>query len=409
MRIHRAYKTELKLNNKQKTLLARCAGTARYAYNWGLRIKIDEYEATGKSPGYYELHRRLNGLKKTELSWMYEVSKTIPQEALRDLDRAFQNFFRRLKSNGRQAGEKPGFPRFKSRHRGLGSFRVWGAIRVEAERIKLPRLGWLRLKERGYLPAEGACPERLNEVEPVEGVKILSATVSERAGRWFVSLQVEEELPETTATGVPLGVDLGVTTMAVCSNGDRYENPKALTRALKRLARLQRELDRREKGSRNRARSKARLAKLHLRIANIRRNASHQATSAIVARTKPDVERPSVIVMEELHVAGMMKNHNLARAIADVGMGEFGRQLAYKATWSGSRLVKANRWFPSSKQCSRCHQVKEILSLSERVYHCAGCGQVMDRDLNAAINLMQLSTASSAGFQACGEVAVAAL
>jgi putative transposase len=113
--------------------------------------------------------------------------------------------------------------------------------------------------------------------------------------------------------------------------------------------------------------------------------------------------------MEDLHVAGMMQNHTLARAIADVGMGEFGRQLEYKATWSGSRLVKANRWFPSSKQCSRCHQVKEILSLSERVYTCTGCGLVMDRDLNAAINLEQLSTASSAGFQACGEVAVAAL
>ena len=403
MRIHRAYKTELKLNNKQRTLLARCAGTARYAYNWGLRIKIDEYEATGKSPNYYELHRRLNALKKTELSWMYEVSKTIPQEALRDLDQAFQNFFRRLKNKNGKGGEKPGFPRFKSRHRGLGSFRIWGAIRVETGRIKLPRLGWLRLKEKGYLPVEGDCPERLNRVErlnlvePAEGVKILSATISERAGRWFVSLQVEEELPETTATGAPVGVDLGVTTMAVCSNGDRYENPKALTKALKRLARLQRELDRREKGSRNRAKSKRKLAKLYLHIANIRQNASHQATSAIVARTKPDAERPSVIVMEELHVAGMMKNHNLARAIGDVGMGEFGRQLAYKAAWSGSHFVKADRWFPSSKRCSRCHRVKETLSLSERVYRCNDCGLVIDRDLNAAINLEQLSTASSAG------------
>jgi putative transposase len=249
------------------------------------------------------------------------------------------------------------------------------------------------LKEKGYLPTDGACPELLN------GVKVLSATISERAGRWFVSLQVEEELPETTATGEPLGVDLGVTTMAVCSNGDRYENPKALTKALKRLARLQRELARRKKGSRNRVKTKARLAKLHYRIANIRQNALHQATSAIVARTKPDAERPSVIVMEDLHVAGMMRNHSLARVIGEVGMGAFGRQLEYKTAWSGSRLLKADRWFPSSKQCSRCHQVKETLSLSERVYHCAGCGQVIDRDLNAAINLEQLSTASSAGLR----------
>ena len=396
MQIQRAYKTELKLNNKERSLLAGCAGAARYVWNWGLRQKIDEYEASGNSPSYYELHRRLNRLKKGELSWLYQYSKTIPQESLRDLDRAFVNFFRRVKENGQKnkgEDEKPGFPRFKSRKQRRGRFRVWGSIHVEDGRIKLPRIGWLRLKEKGYLP--------------ISGVKILSATISERGNRWFVSLQVEEEIAERQATGQAIGIDLGLNHMAVTSAGQIYENPKALKQALKRLARLQRELHRRQPGSRNRAKTRAKIARLHYRISCLRQEAIHQATSAIVARTKPDTQRPSVVVIETLNVKGMMRNRKLARSIADVGMGEFGRQIRYKCDWYGISLLEADRWFPSSKQCSRCGQRKESLTLSERTYDCPNCGLIIDRDLNAAINLKQLSTASSAGSEACGEVALA--
>jgi putative transposase len=396
MHIQRAYKTELKLNNKERSLLAGCAGAARYVWNWGLRQKIDEYEATGKSPSYYELHRRLNALKKGELSWLYQYSKTIPQESLRDLDRAFVNFFRRVKGNGQKNNgkdEKPGFPRIKSRKQRRGRFRVWGSIHVADDRIKLPRIGWLRLKEKGYLPTSG--------------VKILSATISERGNRWLVSLQVEEEIAERQATGQAIGIDLGLNHMAVTSAGQTYENAKALKQALKRLARLQRELHRRQPGSRNRAKTRAKIARLHYRISCLRQEAIHQATSAIVARTKPDKQRPSVVVIEKLNVKGMMLNRKLARSIADVGMGEFGRQIRYKCDWYGISLLEADRWFPSSKQCSRCGQRKESLTLSERTYYCPNCGLMIDRDLNAAINLEQLSTASSAGSEACGEVALA--
>jgi putative transposase len=396
MQIQRAYKTELKLNNKERSLLAGCAGAARYVWNWGLRQKIDEYEATGKSPSYYELHRRLNALKKGELSWLYQYSKTIPQESLRDLDRAFANFFRRVKGNGQKNNgkdEKPGFPRFKSRKQRRGRFRVWGSIHVADDRIKLPRIGWLRLKEKGYLPTSG--------------VKILSATISERGNRWLESLQVEEEIAERQATGQAIGIDLGLNHMAVTSAGQTYENAKALKQALKRLARLQRELHRRQPGSRNRAKTRAKIARLHYRISCLRQEAIHQATSAIVARTKPDKQRPSVVVIEKLNVKGMMLNRKLARSIADVGMGEFGRQIRYKCDWYGISLLEADRWFPSSKQCSRCGQRKESLTLSERTYYCPNCGLMIDRDLNAAINLEQLSTASSAGSEACGEVALA--
>jgi putative transposase len=401
MQIQRAYKTELKLNNQERSLLAGCAGAARYVWNWGLRQKIDEYEATGKSPSYYELHRRLNLLKKGELIWLYQYAKTIPQESLRDLDRAFVNFFRRVKENGQKnkgGEEKPGFPRFKSRKQGKGRFRVWGSIHVADGRIKLPRIGWLRLKEKGYLPTTKV---------PTSGVKILSATISERGSRWFVSLQVEEEIAARQATGQPLGIDLGINHLAVTSAGQTYENPKALKQALKRLARLQRELHRRQPGSRNRAKTRAKIARLHYRISCLRQEAIHQATSAIVARTKPDTQRPSVVVIEDLNVKGMMQNRKLARSIADVGMGEFGRQIRYKCSWYGINLLTADRWFPSSKQCSSCGHRQEALTLSERTYCCPVCGLVIDRDSNAAINLKQLSTASSAGSEACGEVALA--
>ncbi len=200
MTILRGYKTELRLNNRQRTLCLKACGVARFAYNWGLRIKIDEYRETGRSPNAMELHRRLNALKVTDFPWMYEVSKCAPQQALRDLDRAFEHFFRRVKN-----GQKPGFPKFKSKRKGIGSFHLTGSIQVEAERVKLPRLGWLTLKERGYLPMDE---------------KILSATVSERAGRWFVSLQVEEDRSDPTPSPASCGVDVGIAYLATLDGGD---------------------------------------------------------------------------------------------------------------------------------------------------------------------------------------------
>ncbi|MBU1750285.1 MAG: transposase, partial [Chloroflexi bacterium] len=245
MKVLRGYKTELDVNDRQRTACLRHAGAARFAYNWGLQRKIDAYQAGQPTPTAIDLHRELNALKQTELDWMYEVSKCAPQEALRDLDRAFAHFFRRVKLQ--KQGQHPGpvgFPRFKSRKRGIGSFRLTGSIRVFEDAIQLPRLGRLRLKERGYLPITSQGPD------PVAAAKILSATVSERAGRWFVSLQVEMELPDPIPAQVdPLGVDLGVQTLATCSDGTTYANPKALGRAQEQLRRLQRQLARQQPGS----------------------------------------------------------------------------------------------------------------------------------------------------------------
>ncbi len=390
MRTQRGFKTELDLNNKQRTACLRHAGAARFAYNFGLRRKAEAYQAGEKVPSAIDLHRELNRLKQTDYPWLYETSKCAPQEALRDLDGAFAHFFRRvaLKKAGQLTG-KVGYPRIKSRKRGIGSFRLTGAIKVFPRHVQLPRLGKLRLKERDYLPI---------------GAHILSATVSERAGRWFMSVQVVMELPDPTpATGPALGVDLGIKTLATCSDGRTFANPRALDQAQLALRRAQRSLARRQQGGSNRDKARRRVARLHARVANIRSDAVHQATARIVARPKPDAERPAVIVLEDLNVQGMVKNRHVARALSDVGMGEFRRQTTYKSAWAGERLLIAPRFYASSKRCSACHHLKETLLLAERTYVCEACGAVQDRDLNAACNLAQLATASSAGRYACGE------
>lgn len=443
MQITRGYKTELDLNNQQMTACKRHAGAARFAYNWGLKRKQEVYKETGHGISAMELHRELNALKQTEFPWMYNVSKCAPQEALYDLDTAFKNFFRRVaEKKASQRKGKAGYPRFKTKRKGLGSFRLTGSIHIFENAIELPRLGRLRLHECGYLPTNG--------------VKILSATVSEQAGKWFVSVQVEEEVPNPPpATGDPIGIDLGVKTLAQCSDGRSIANPKALQSDLKKLKRLHRRLSRKKKGSKNRAKARAKLARQYARIAHVRQDALHKATAALTRaqltleerrhrqaeiaaslpkpktkvkakpgkRTKPTEPpplpehlarkvkrkqikkrlrqatpadaplRPLLVILEDLNVDGMKRNHKLAQAVSDVGLFEFKRQMRYKTMWQGEMLFLADRWFPSTKRCSGCSHIKEEMDLSERIYVCDNpqCGLVIDRDLNAARNLVDLA------------------
>jgi putative transposase len=382
-RILRAYKTELDPNNAQRTLLLMHAGARRWAYNWGLKRKIEEYERTRKSPNTKALHRELNVLKKTNpleggVPWMYEVSKCAPQEALRDLDRAFENFFRRVKE-----GAKPGFPRFKSKKRGIGGFRLTGTIKVFERHLQLPCLGKIRLKERGYLPFD----------DPT--VHILSASVTERARRWFVSLRVEaeiEKVPPKRATG---GVDLGIQTLATLSDGEKFGNPRTLRGAERKLRRLQRSVSRKRKGSKNRQKAVLKLVQAHACVANIRENVLHEISSAISKRF-------GIVGMENLNVEGMGRNHRLAKVLKDVALGELRRQVEYKTSWKGGRVVLADRFYPSSRTCSGCKKVKEHLALSERTFTCDSCGLVIDRDLNAAINLRNVAVCEPETKNACG-------
>src|SRR5215469_5791145 len=379
MAVQRAYQTEMDLTDRQVTACKQHAGAARWAVNWGLRVKQERYQATKKCPNAIALHRELNALKKTAVPWMYDVSKCAPQEALWNLDAAFTNFFRRcaLKKQGKWHGTL-GYPQFKTKKKGLGSFRLTGRIVVSERAIVLPRLGRLRLKERGYLPTGS--------------VTILSATVSEQAGHWYVSVQVEQEQAVPENTGPVVGIDLGIKTLATLSDGEVIPTPRHLKRRLKKLKRLQRMVSRRKKGGKNRKKAVRRLARLHRQIKNQRHNTLHQVTTRL-AKIK------STLVIEDLYVSGMLKNHHLAQAIGDVGFYEFKRQLA---SWYGARVILADRWEPSSKRCSGCGWLDEDLTLSDRTFRCEQCGLVLDRDLNAAINLEKLAGSLSDSRNACG-------
>jgi putative transposase len=378
MLVDRAYKAELDLNNVQRTTCLRHAGTARFTYNWGLQRKKESYQATGRSPTAIDLHRELNRLKRTDFPWMYEVSKCAPQESLRDLDRAYRNFF-----EGRAK-----YPKFKSRKRGIGSFRLTGSIRVFENAIQIPRVGRIRLKEHSYLPTIG--------------VHIHSATVSEHAGRWFVSLQVEKEIEVPENVGSVAGVDVGVSHLAAVSDGTLIESPRALLRCDRKLRRLQRSSSRKKLGSRNRAKANRMVARCHFRIANIRSDAMHKITTMLV-KTK------SVIGVEKLAVKNMLANHCIAKSLSDAGLGEFKRQLKYKAIWYGSTMVEADRFFPSTKRCSACGAVKLEMPLSERVFRCERCGFEADRDMNAALNLESVAASWVETLNACERREVHAL
>jgi putative transposase len=377
MFVHKAYRYELDPNNSQKSALLQHAGVARFAFNWGLEQRITLFQTNISAAQFTDAmkqHKLLNSMKKTQFPWMYECSKCAPQEALRDLDKAFRNFYR-----GRKTGKRIGFPRFK--RRGVrDSFRLTGTIRFEGRKLQLPRIGKVRLKEKreGYYNG-----------------RILSVTVRRRANRWFASVTVEETLAKPTPIqGLKVGVDLGIKTLATLSDGITFSNPRALGRRLKKVKQLSMSLSRTKQGSKNREKAKLRLAKMYLKTFNIRQDTLHKLTTYLA-------KSHGTIVIEDLHVSGMVKNRRLARAIADVGMYEFRRQLEYKCQWYGSQLIVAPRTYPSSKTCSSCGNKKKELALSQREYICEACGIRVDRDLNAARNLVTVSLPETQ--TACGE------
>ena len=386
MKVVRGYRTELELNYKQRTACMKHAGVSRFAYNWGLAHAKEAYRTTGKRPTAIDLHRELNKLKQSEYPWMYEVSKCAPQEALRDLDKAYKNFFRRveLKRQGKWKG-KLGFPKLKKKSKAIGSFRLTGSIKIFSDAVQLPRLGRLRLYEHDFIP---------------NGAKVLSATVSEQAGRWFVSIQVEVEQEKLACTARSvIGVDLGIKRLATLSDGKTFANPRALKHAQKRLRRLERQKSRRKLGSKNRKKTCCRLAKQHARLANVRKDAAHKLTTYLC-------KNHALVAIEDLHVAGMLANHKLAQAVSDSNFGEIRQQLEYKAAWHETSLVVIGRFYPSSKTCSACGWQDTEQTLADRVFVCIACGTVLDRDQNAAKNILVealRTTESSSERYACGE------
>ena len=395
MLIKQAFRYELRPNNEQRGLLVRHCGVARFAWNWALAHRIELYRTREGKERYTSAitqHRELNALKKTEFPWMYEVSKCAPQEALRDLDQAYANMFRRIKENreARKRGEKAkkiGRPRFKKK--GVhDSFTLTGSIKVGEKSIQLPRLGVIRTKER---------------TSKFRG-QILSATVSREADRWYCSLGVSYSRPDPQPViGEIVGIDLGLNSFVVIYDGhefDKKDAPKPLKNRLKRLQRLSKQQSRKQKKSQNRKNANLALARCHRRVKNVRKDFLNKLTTEL-AKTKP------VICIEDLAVKNMVRNRRLARSIADVGWGDFRRQLEYKTLWHGSRLVVIPRFEPSSKTCHACGTINDALELSDRKWICQSCGAFHDRDENAAVNIRNcgirlLSTGSSSGIEACG-------
>ncbi len=396
----RGYKYELKVNNKERTLLAKYAGISRFAWNWGLAARKSRYQTQTGAARYTDAikqHKELNRLKHTDFPWMYEVSKCVPQEALRDLDRGYQNFFTNHQHRKRkQTTRYVGLPRFKKKGKCKDSFRLTGVVHLfpEIKQVQLPRLGKLRINEKPNLAVSA---------------RILSATVSRTADRWYVALTVKEEQPDCNPNDGPIiALDKGLSVFAALSSGIPIARPKFLLRQARKQRRLAKAHSRKENGSNNKRKSVLRLAQFYRRIANQRHDFLHQ-TSTYLAKNH------SVIVTEDLHVKGLMQNKKLSKYWADLSHGTFQRFLKYKAPLYGSTVIEINRWFPSSKLCSNCLYYRRDLTLADRIFHCPLCGLVLDRDQNAALNvanyytiyqflLFSVAESSAETLNACGEV-----
>jgi putative transposase len=388
--VRQAFRFELDPNQKARVALAKHIGAARFAYNWGLARLKEALEQGRPLPSAIQLHKEWNRWKRENATWWVEVSKCAPQEAFRDLERAVRNW-REGRAN---------FPRFK-RKKSLddNKARLTGSIRVTPRHVKLPRIGKVRTKER---------TDKLLELIQAGKARILSATISREADRWFVSLTcvVERPDPEPREVRSPedtVGVDLGLESFITLSDGTKVEAPKPLKKALRLLERRSRQLSRKQKFSQNFRKASLRLARLHRRVRNIRRDFLHKVTTWL-AKTK------SVIVVEDLNVRGMSQNGHLSQAIYDASWGMFRRMLEYKCAWYGAKLILVPQDFPSTKTCSHCGEVGPPLPLSQRVFRCEACGLEIDRDWNAALNLWQYGlahltgpTGSSLGSNACGE------
>lgn len=375
----RVHKTKILANNKQKTYFAKASGTSRFAYNWALARWQQQYQE-GLKPNESKLRKELNSIKKEQYPWMYEVTKVSPQQAIKDLGNAFNRFF----------NKQSGYPQFKKK--GVNdSFRADNgpqkegvdAVAVNGNKIKLPKIGWVKLAEKIRFPG-----------------RIISVTVSRTADSWYASITVDTIPPvhHTEKQGV-VGLDVGISVLAIASNGQKFDAVKPYNSLIKRVSRLNRKVSRKKIGSNNRYKAKKKLARLHAKIANIRSDTIHKMTYDLTYNY-------SGICIEDLNVTGMLKNRKLSRRIMDCGFYEIRRQFEYKSKLYDTELKIADRFFPSSKRCHQCYTINKTLQLSDRNWQCNVCDTIHNRDLNAAINLAQyfeLSTESLPGFQACGE------
>ena len=370
MKQKRAYQYRIYPTDEQKQILARTFGCARFVYNWALRLRSDAYYERQERISYHQTSAKLTELKKQpEYAWLNEVSCVPTQQALRHLDKAYRNFF-----EGRAE-----YPKFHSRHGEQSAEYTTSAFKWDGKSLTLAKMDepldivWSR-----PLP---------------QGCKPTTVTVTkDTAGRYFVSILIEEDIKPLPVVNKQVGLDLGLKSMVILSTGEHVGNPQFFRKDEKKLAKAQRRHAKKKKGSKNRAKARLKVARIHARIADRRRDYQHQLSTRIVHENQ-------VICIESLTVKNMLKNHHLAKSISDVGWGEFVRQLEYKAQWYGRTLVKIDKWYPSSKRCSHCGHVLDSLSLDVRFWMCSECHTFHDRDINAAKNVLAAGLAVSA----CGE------
>jgi putative transposase len=379
----KTYKVMLLPNNKQNTKLFQSAGTARFAYNWTLATQQDNYKNGGKFISDGELRKQFTQMKKTdEFQWLNSYSNNVTKQSIKDACLAYQRFFKK----------QSGFPKFKSKRKSTPSFYV-DNIKIEFTdtHVKLEKIAggrtknrakanWIKLAEKNRVPLD---------------VKYSNPRVTFDGIHWFISVGVEcEDTRVTDIKADGIGIDMGIKDLSICSDGNTYKNINKshnIKKLKKKQRRLQRQVSKKylnnKKGesyckTSNIIKSEKQLLKLNHRLANIRHNYLHQTTSEIVSR------KPKFIVLEDLNVKGMMKNKHLAKAVQEQCFYEFYRQLQYKSNWAGIEFITADKWFPSSKLCSECGNIKKDLKLSDRIYICE-CGNEIDRDYNASVNLMK--------------------
>ncbi len=366
----RAHVIRLNPTPEQAVYFRKACGVARHAYNWAL-AGWKEARAQGKRVKILELKAEYNRIKGEQFPWVYEITKCAPEQEFTHLGQAFDNYWRRKKEgtlpklkHPRKDGEEGGFPHFKSKKRDKLSFYLNNdKFRVEGYWLHVPKLGKVNMTEQ--LRWSG---------------KILSATISSQAGWWFVSISVEAEHETPTHQGGTVGIDLGVKTLATLSDGEKFENQKHYQKSLGRIQGLSKGLSRKEEGSQNWWKNSRKLAKAHHRVACQRQEALHKMTTHVTRSY-------ALIGLEDLNTKGMLANHRLAQAVSDASFFEVKRQLLYKAEQYGGSVQLVDRWYASSKACSRCGWIHADLTLAERVFLCQDCGLVIDRDLNAAINI----------------------
>ena len=363
----RAYKYRLNPTPEQIVFFNKSFGCCRFVYNYMLGKRIEAYQRDKTKIGWVELAKMLTELKKEDgKEWLSEVSNECLQQSIRNMDSAFVKFFR----------EKAGFPNFKAKHYSRQSYKAINSVSVNLDnnKVRLPKIGWVKF-----------FPNR-----KFDG-KVCSVTVIKTpTGKYFISVLVDDgkEIPVKPAVryDTSIGIDVGIKDFAVCSNGDVYANPKYLEKSEARLKVLQRRFSKTKKGSNRRERARKILARQYEKVSNQRNNFLHQVTSKIVRENQ-------TIIIEDLNVKGMLKNHHLAKSISSVSWSEFFRQLEYKCEWYGRNLIRIGRFEASSKTCI-CGYVNSELKLSDREWVCPKCGRHNDRDILASVNIKRFGLIS---------------